>query len=239
MSQVIDDHTCFIPALPQLPIGYKFDSNRPFQLVPFDQFAHILEAIDICKKCYNRATTTYHLEYLNRDSAKRTVESPAAVALGGMSRFAGVVNSCAHPMFNELYPPTLREGRRLSTIINHEARKGNATGRPRLLYVIKYQICEDPRLLKTRVDETRLRQYGNAVDILQSYWYGNHPHSINTPFVRSVLNRLSPFANSAVWNKLPIDESLLLHYLHQNGRMHEWKPGMSIKQYIGIRRDSA
>lgn len=239
MSQVDDTHTCFVPALPQLPVGYKFDSNHPYQLVPFDQFAHILAPIDICKKCYNKALTSYNLEYLSRDSARRTVQSPAAVSLGGMSRFAGVVNSCMHPMFNELYPPTLREGRRLVHILNHEARKGSRTRKPKLLYLIKYQICDDPRLMKTRVDETRMRQYMGWHDKLKAYWYGDRPHSINAPFIRSVLNRLSPFANSAIWNKLPIDESLLLHFLLQHKRMEEWRPGMLIKQFIGSQRDSA
>lgn len=240
MSQVRDEHTCFNPVLPQLPIGYKLDSQRPLQLVPFAQFAHILEPIDICKKCYNHASTTYHLTVLNEASARHTVESPAAVALGGLSRFAGVVNSCAHPMFNELYPSVLREQRRVACILGHEAGKGNSKRKPRLVYVIQYQICYDPRLsAKVRVDKSKLRQYTNSLEMLGKYWYGDNPHTINAPFVRSALTRLTPFSNSAIWNKLPIDETLLLHYLHQTQKMHEWKAGMTIKQYQAIRRDSA
>jgi hypothetical protein len=77
------------------------------------------------------------------------------------------------------------------------------------------------------------------MSLLQTYWYGNKPHGINTPFIRSVLTRLTPFANSAIWNKLPIDEALLLHYLHQGGKLEEWKAGMTIKQYMDSRRDSS
>jgi hypothetical protein len=116
MSQVVDTHTCFIPALPQLPVGYKFDSNHPYQLVPFAQFVHILAPIDVCKKCYNKATTSYNLEYLNRDSARRTVQSPAAVSLGGMSRFAGVVNCQEWGKGLEAYSPPRKDRTRTKKI---------------------------------------------------------------------------------------------------------------------------
>jgi hypothetical protein len=77
------------------------------------------------------------------------------------------------------------------------------------------------------------------MSLLQIYWYGNKPHGINTPFILSVLTRLTPFAKSAIWNKLPIDkaltsidEALALQYLQQAQRLHEWKAGMTIKQYL-------
>ena len=104
------------------------------------------EPNDICKKCYAHALTKFHLEVVNKVSAERTASSPAPAALGNIPRYTGVVNSCTHPMCNEIHPPALREGRRVGLILGHEARRGNGPVKPRLSYVIKYQICDDPRL---------------------------------------------------------------------------------------------
>jgi hypothetical protein len=233
-------HTCFAPALPHLPLGYKFDADHPMQLVPFTQFARILKPINICRKCYSYATTNFHLAVINQASAKHTVASPAAAALGGLTQFSGLVNSCMHPMFNELEPAILREGRRVAIILGHEARKGNAKRKPRLTYVVKYKICNDPRLsVAVRVTESKLRLYSDSVPLLNKYWYGDYPHSVNAPFVRSVLTRLTPFANSALWNKLPMDEAILMHFLHHKDMLHEWKAGMNMKNYQATRVDSA
>jgi hypothetical protein len=75
--------------------------------------------------------------------------------------------------------------------------------------------------------------------LLSIYRYGNDPHTVNTPFIRSVLTRLTPFANSALWNKLPMDEAICLHYLHQARRLHEWKAGMAVKSLQASQEDSA
>lgn len=239
-SEVAVTHTCFNPPLPALPIGYKFDTEQPLKLVPFGQFAAVLQPINICRKCYIYAFTHFQLVAVNKASAERTASSPAAVALGNMPRYTGVVNSCQHPMFDDINPPALREGRRLAMIIGHEARRGDSKKKPRLSYVVKYQICDDPRLsAKVRVTETKLRQYTGAMALLTVYWYGNRPHTVNNLFIRSVLTRLTPFANSAIWNKLPVDESLCLHYLHQAGKLHEWKAGMTVKTYRASQEGSA
>ncbi|KAJ9105536.1 hypothetical protein QFC21_001907, partial [Naganishia friedmannii] len=85
-----------------------------------------------------------------------------------------------------------------------------------------------PRLSPpTRLSEVRLRAYYHALREINNYWYGAKPHHVNTPFIRSVLTRLTPFVNSALWNKLPWDESLSLHYLHNKRKLHEWKSGMT------------
>jgi hypothetical protein len=240
MSQDATEHTCFRPALPRLPLGYKFDTGCPMQLVPFGPFASILKPINVWKKCYVYAITHFHLAVMNKISAQLTAASPAAQALGGFADFAGNVNSCMHPMFDELHPPIAREGRRVALILGHEARRGTASRRPRLSYIVKYQFGYDPRLTrKVRVSETTLREYSGALPLLQMYWYGDQPHGINAPFVRSILTRLTPFANSGIWNKLPIDESLALHYLHQARRLEEWRAGMTIRQVMASRRVSS
>ncbi|KAI5448786.1 hypothetical protein NCC49_006595 [Naganishia albida] len=240
MPQDVTEHTCFRPALPNLPLGYKFDTGHPMQLVPFGPFTTILKPINLCKRCYIYAITHFHLAVMNKISAQKTVASQAAQALGGFAQYAGNVNSCMHPMFDELHPPIAREGRRVAIIIAHEARRGTASRKPRLSYVVRYQMSHDPRLSRNvRVSETSLREYPGAPSMLQRYWYGDKPHGINMPFIRSVLTRLTPFANSAIWNKLPIDEALLLHYLHQNEKLEEWTAGTTIQQYMASRRVSS
>ena len=152
MSQVATEHTYFRPALPQLPPGYKFDTEYPVPLVPFGPFAAILKPIGVCKKCYIYAITHFHLSVMNKVSAQRTVASPAAQALGGFAEYAGNVNSCMHPMFDELHPPIGREGRRVAFIIGHEARRGTASRKPRLSYTVRYR--KNPRLSrKVRVSK--------------------------------------------------------------------------------------
>jgi hypothetical protein len=232
-------HTCFNPALPRLPLGYKIDVDKPMQLVPFGQFTTILVTIDICHECWVYALCNYNISMVNQWSAEYTVSSPAAVALGGLTKYVGLVNSVTHPMFNDLNPPAFREGRSIVAITGHEARRGNRTRKPRLTYIVQYRMLDDPRTSPPiRLPEFKLRQYAGAYKKVTDYWYGNKHHSINVPFVRSLLSAFTPFANTAIWNKLPCDESECLHYLHQNGRLAEWKVGMT-KEDAMKREDSA
>lgn len=159
MPQNTPTHTCFDPALPRLPIGYKIDVEKPMRLVPFGQFAAILEAIDICQDCWFYALCNSNINHINQWSAQHTVSSPAAVALGGMTRFTGLVNSVTHPIFSDLNPPAYREGRSIVAITGHEARRGTRTREPRLTYVVRYRICDDPRVSPPiRIPEHKLRQ---------------------------------------------------------------------------------
>ncbi|KAJ9095039.1 hypothetical protein QFC19_007719 [Naganishia cerealis] len=234
MSEVSDTapHSCFPSALPRLPIGYQFDPNQPMQLVPFTHFSKVLEPIAICRLCYVDALSRYDISYINQLSAELTAKSPISAALSGFSQFAALINSVSHPMFDDIHPPAIREQRKLVSIIGHEARRGNATRKPRLTYVIIYQIGNDPRLSPpVRLTESKMRQYTDAIVKLNNYWYGDKPHNVNTPFVRSVLHRLTPFTNSALWNKLPYDEAIVLHYLWHHRKLHQWKVGMTWAQY--------
>ncbi|KAJ9092422.1 hypothetical protein LTR10_024504 [Elasticomyces elasticus] len=232
-------HTCFVTALPQLPIGYQFDPVSPMQLVPFTHFSKLLEPIAICRECYNRAITSWDVLKLNRISAERTAKSSIASTLSGFSQFAASINSCRHPMFDDLHPPAIREARTVHSVLGHEARAGSAKRKPRMTYIIIYSIGNSPRLSPpTRLSEVRLRAYYHALREINNYWYGAKPHHVNTPFIRSVLTRLTPFVNSALWNKLPWDESLSLHYLHNKRKLHEWKSGMTYAQYKAV-EDSA
>ena len=228
----VAQHTCFSPALPALPLGYKIDIEQPLQLIPFDQYKALLKPINICKKCYIHVITNYNIPVVNLTSARITVSSPAAAALGDLTRYAGLVNSAAHPMYNDMFPPVVREGRRLALILGHEARKGKGKKKSRLSYVVKYYVGNDLRLSdRARVTEARLRSYHGSYDLMNIYWYGDHPHQVNAPFVRSVLTHLTPWANSALWNKLPVDEGHLLHYLYRKEELHKWKAGMTYKSY--------
>jgi hypothetical protein len=225
-------HSCFSPPLPALPLGYKIDIERPLQLVPFDKFKALLKPINICKKCYIHVITNYNIPIVNLTSARITVSSPAAAALGDLTRYVGQVNTAAHPMYNDMFPPMVREGRRLALILGHEARKGQGRRAPRLSYVIKYYAGNNPVLGgPVRVNEARLRTYQGSIEIMNIYWYGEQPHDVNLPFVRSILARLTPFANSAIWNKLPVDECQLLHDLYRKEELHKWRPGMTFKSY--------
>jgi hypothetical protein len=221
-------HTCFPSRLPQIPIGYQFDPVYPMQIVPFVHFSKLLQPISICRECYNHAITGWDVVKLNRLSAERTARSPIAGSLSGFSKFAASINSCKHPMFDELYPPAIREARTVVSVLGHEARAGSSTRKPRMTYTIIYSIGNDPRVSPpTRLSEVRLRAYHNALREINIYWYGPRPHHVNTPFIRSILTRLTPFVNSALWNKLPWDEALVLHYLHNKRKLHEWKSGLT------------
>lgn len=228
----VANHTCFTTTLPHLPHGYKFDLSRPYQLVPFDTFAGHLEPIPICRRCYINASVTFDLLLINQLSARATVSAPEAVKMAGLGDYAHLVNSVSHPMYNELYPVVPREGRALAVIKSHYARAGTATRRPSLFYVVKYRIANDPRLSKwVMATEFDLRKYQEAGPLIFEYWYGENPHRINIPFIRSILTRLSPFANSAIWNKLPHDEAEVVYYLWKARRLSEWVAGMTMGKW--------
>ncbi|KAJ9107265.1 hypothetical protein QFC21_000712 [Naganishia friedmannii] len=232
-------HSCFTSPLPVLPIGYQFDPIHPMKIVPFVHFSKVLDPISICRECYNHAITCWDVLKLNRASAERTARSSVAGAISGFSRFTASINSCRHPMFDDLHPPAIREARTVVSVLGHEARAGSTTRKPRMTYTIIYSIGNSPRLSPpTRLSEVKLRAYFRALPEINNYWYGAKPHHVNTPFIRSILTRLTPFVNSALWNKLPWDESLLLHYLHNKRKLHEWKSGMTYAQYKAI-EDSA
>ncbi|GHJ88311.1 hypothetical protein NliqN6_4713 [Naganishia liquefaciens] len=164
MSESSTAHSCFQPPLPALPIGYKFDPQQPMKLVPFRHFQNTLKLIDICKKCSAHALTNFHFEVVNKVSAERTASSPAAASLGNTPRYTGMVNSCTHPMFNKIYPPALREGRRVAAILGHEARRGKGSLKPRLSYVIKYQFgttrASAARSVSPNRDSALIQMYG-------------------------------------------------------------------------------
>ncbi|KAJ9121111.1 hypothetical protein QFC24_005093 [Naganishia onofrii] len=232
-------HTCFEMPLPALPYGYQFDLQRPLMLVPFASFEGHLPNKHICRDCYIRAVTNYDVAVVNSISARATIEDPASVALAGLDRHVASVNTVNHPMYNDIYPIVPREGRALAFIQRHFARRGTAKREPCLSYMIKYRIPGSPVLSPfVLASEFDLRRYQNAGAIIHTYWYGEQPHKINSPFVRSILTRLTPFANTAIWRKLPQEEADALMHLWRIGRLDEWYAGMEMKD-IKSREDLA
>ncbi|KAJ9118543.1 hypothetical protein QFC22_003762 [Naganishia vaughanmartiniae] len=197
-------------------------------LVPFASFEGHLPN-KICRHCYIKAVTNYDVAIVNAISARATVKDPASIALVGLDRHVASVNTVSHPMYNDIYPIVPREGRTLAFIQRHFARRGTATREPVLSYIIKYRIPGSselsPFILASEYD---LRRYQYAGFIIHTYWYGQKPHRINIPFVRSVLNRLTPFANIAIWKKLPEDEAVVLMHLWRMGRLDEWYAGITM-----------
>jgi hypothetical protein len=220
-------HTCFETPLPTLPYGYQFDLQRPLMLVPFASFQGHLTNKPICRHCYLKAVTNYDVAVVNAMFARATIEDPASVKLAGLDRHVASVNTVSHPMYNDIYPIVPREGRTLAFIQRHFARRGTTTREPVLNYMIKYRIPGSPQLSSfILASEFDLRKYQHAGTIMQTYWYGEQPHRINLPFIRSILTRLTPFANTAIWNKLPQDEALALMEMWKQGRLNEWYAGM-------------
>ncbi|KAJ9094308.1 hypothetical protein QFC20_006936 [Naganishia adeliensis] len=187
-------HTCFNPAFPRPPLGYKIDVDKPMQLTPLGQFTTILVSIDICHDCWVYALCNFNVSMVNQWSAEHTVSSPAAVALGGLTRFAGLVNSVTHPMFNDPNPPAFREGRSIIEITGHEARKGTRARKPRLTYVVQYRILDDPRTSPPiRLPEFKPRQYAGAYKKVTEYWYGNKHPFYQCPLRPIHLGSVHPF----------------------------------------------
>lgn len=213
-------HNCFDPPLPTLPYGYRFDLQRPLKLVPFVAFEGHLPEKDICRRCYINALTLYDLEMVNSHAARATMSDPASIALAGLDRHVTHVNTVSHPMFNDIYPIVPREGRTLVYIGRHYARRGTATRLPTLTYMIKYRILDGPHLSALiPVTEFDLRKYKGAGTLIVNYWYGEQSHNINATFIRSIVTRLTPFANTAIWNKLPHEEAMVLHWLWKKGKL--------------------
>jgi hypothetical protein len=63
-------------------------------------------------------------------------------------------------------------------------------------------------------------------------------HSINIPFIRSILAAYTPIANTIIRNKLPCDESESMRWPHHNRKLAAWKPGMA-QEEVEKREDSA
>jgi hypothetical protein len=226
---VVNGHNCFEVALPELPHGYRFDIRRPLTLVPFATFEGHLPVINICRTCYIYAISHFDVIQVNALSARRTVRDPAAVALAGLEEFAGLVNAFAHPMYEDMSPVVPREGRTLVLIDRHYARRGTPTQLPSLTYLIKYSNANDPQLYQfTTATEFDLVNYHGAGAVVKEYWYGFKPHRVNAPFIRSILHALTPFANTAIWNKLPYEEAEALNICWMEQKLDEWTPGLTL-----------
>lgn len=230
MSQpsALNGHNCFEVNLPGLPRGYRFDTQRPMQLVPFNAFHGHIAPIPICRRCYIYAITNFDLAQVNAMSARATMADPAAIALAGLARFAPLVNAISHPMYEDIHPVAPREGRTMVLIERHYARIGTPSREPVLQYLIKYSVANDPNLYRwTTATEIETRTYHDSVAVMQNYWYGERPHRVNEPFIRSVLTALTPGANTAIWSKLPYEEAAALWQLWKMKKLEEWVAGMT------------
>jgi hypothetical protein len=239
MAQPADGHNCFEVNLPELPRGYRFDTQRPMQLVPFNAFHGHIAPIPVCRRCYIYAISNFDLVQVNALSARATMIDPAAIALAGLARFSPMVNAVGHPMYEDLYPVAPREGRTLVLIERHYARVGTPTRMPVLQYRIKYSIANDPNLHRwTTATEIDTRRYNDSWAVMQDYWYGDRAHKINEPFIHAVLTALTPGANTAIWSKLPYEEAAALWELWRIKRLEVWEPGMTLRM-LRAREDLA
>ncbi|KAJ9096635.1 hypothetical protein QFC20_006351 [Naganishia adeliensis] len=226
---VVNGHNCFEVALPELPHGYRFDIKQPLRLVPFSTFEGHLPVIDICRTCYIYAISHFDVVQVNAISARATARDPAPIALAGLAQFAGIVDAIGHPMFEDMNPVVPREGRTLVLIDRHYALSGTPSQMPSLTYLIKYSNVDDPHLHRfTTAAEFELVNYHGAGNVIKEYWYGFKPHRINAPFIRSILNALTPFANTAIWNKLPYEEAQALNELWRTQKLEIWTSGLTV-----------
>ncbi|KAJ9091118.1 hypothetical protein QFC20_007725 [Naganishia adeliensis] len=147
----------------------------------------------------------------------------------GLAQFTGIVNAIRHPMFEDMNPVVPREDRSLVWVDKHYARRGAPSQVPSLKYLINYSNVNDPHLHRfTTATEFELVSYHDAGSVIREYWYGFKPHRINEPFTRSILNALTPFANTAIWNKLLYEEAQALNELRRTQRFNLWTPGLTI-----------
>ena len=177
------------------------------QLVPFGQLTTILVTIDICHECWVYALCNYNISMVNQWSAEYTVSSPAAVALGGLTKFVGLVNSVTHPMFNDLNPPAFREGRSIVAITGHEARRdpGPESCALPTLYNIACSTILEPALLSgfpsssfvsTPVRTRKLSIIGTATNIILSMFLLSVPSCRLSPPSRTPPSGTSCLATS-------------------------------------------
>lgn len=224
-------HNCFVTDLSRLPDGYKLDVNHPRQLVPFPTHGH-LQAMEVCDRCWVRATTSHSITSINRSAAWRALTNQELEMMAAYFNGDPSSNAQNHPLFDTIYPVAVREQRQVVTIVKHYAVRGRVT---KLRYLVEYNTPEE--LFNYRyvyADQPTILTYQQGQECLDAYWYGPKPHQISAAFCRTLLRSQGPMTNSAIWGHLPHDEASCLIHLYRLRKLEQWVSGLTVPLYEAI-----